>query len=43
MGWNALQHADLIAATVAAGHEIGNHTWSHKDLAFASSSETRRR
>jgi peptidoglycan-N-acetylglucosamine deacetylase len=27
-------HQDLLADVVAAGHEIGNHTLTHKDLAF---------
>jgi peptidoglycan/xylan/chitin deacetylase (PgdA/CDA1 family) len=34
MGFNAEQHSDGLHATVAAGHEIGNHTFSHRDLAF---------
>lgn len=34
MGWNAERHQDLLAEVVAAGHEIGNHTLEHKDLAF---------
>ena len=33
MGWNALRHPDLVRAFVAAGHELGNHTWTHQDLA----------
>jgi peptidoglycan-N-acetylglucosamine deacetylase len=40
MGWNATTHADLAREVVAAGHEIGNHTWSHQNLAFASPEET---
>jgi peptidoglycan/xylan/chitin deacetylase (PgdA/CDA1 family) len=27
---------------VAAGHELGNHTWTHQDLAFQSALQTRR-
>jgi peptidoglycan/xylan/chitin deacetylase (PgdA/CDA1 family) len=42
MGWNALQHPDLVRAVVAAGHELGNHTWTHQDLAFQSAHQTRR-
>jgi peptidoglycan-N-acetylglucosamine deacetylase len=42
MGWNALKHPDLVRAVVAAGHELGNHTWTHQDLAFASAGQTRR-
>jgi peptidoglycan/xylan/chitin deacetylase (PgdA/CDA1 family) len=41
MGWNALQHPDLVRAVVAAGHELGNHTWTHQDLAFQSALQTR--
>ncbi len=33
MGWNA---------AVAGGHEIGNHTWSHRDLAYESAANTMR-
>jgi peptidoglycan-N-acetylglucosamine deacetylase len=36
MGWNALRHPDLARAVVAAGHDLGNHTWTHQDLAFQS-------
>lgn len=42
MGWNALRHPDLVRAVVAAGHELGNHTWTHQDLAFQSPLQTRR-
>ena len=42
MGCNALRHPDLVRAVVEAGHELGNHTWSHQDLAFQSARETRR-
>jgi peptidoglycan/xylan/chitin deacetylase (PgdA/CDA1 family) len=42
MGWNALRHPDLVRAVVAAGHELGNHTWTHQDLAFQSARQTRR-
>lgn len=34
MGYNAEHHQDLLAEVVGAGHEIGNHTLTHKDLAF---------
>lgn len=40
MGWNAATHDELARAVVAAGHEIGNHTWSHQNLAFANGEET---
>jgi peptidoglycan/xylan/chitin deacetylase (PgdA/CDA1 family) len=42
MGWNALRHPDLVSEVVAAGHELGNHTWTHQDLAFQSTLQTRR-
>ena len=42
MGWNALKHPELLKATVSAGHEIGNHTWSHRDLAYESPANTLR-
>lgn len=34
MGWNVHHHADLGKEIVAAGHDVGNHTWSHQDLSF---------
>lgn len=40
MGWNASTHADLAREVVAAGHEIGNHTFDHENLAFATGEET---
>jgi peptidoglycan/xylan/chitin deacetylase (PgdA/CDA1 family) len=40
MGWNALRHPELLKAAVAGGHEIGNHTWSHRDLAYESYANT---
>ena len=36
VGYNAVRHCDLIRALVDGGHELGNHTWSHQDLAFQS-------
>lgn len=35
-GQNVERHPDLARAVSAAGHEIGNHTWSHRRLDFAS-------
>jgi peptidoglycan/xylan/chitin deacetylase (PgdA/CDA1 family) len=29
MGYNAVQHPDVLREVVAAGHELGNHSWSH--------------
>jgi peptidoglycan/xylan/chitin deacetylase (PgdA/CDA1 family) len=34
LGFNALNHPDEVRAVVAAGHEIGNHTFTHQDLAY---------
>jgi peptidoglycan-N-acetylglucosamine deacetylase len=42
MGYNADEHQDLLADVVAAGHEIGNHTLTHKDLAFETVEGTQR-
>jgi peptidoglycan-N-acetylglucosamine deacetylase len=42
MGHNALRHPGLLRAVVAAGHELGNHTLTHQDLAFQSEAATRR-
>jgi peptidoglycan/xylan/chitin deacetylase (PgdA/CDA1 family) len=42
MGWNAARHPDLVRAVVDAGHEVGNHTWTHLDLGGQSASQTRR-
>jgi peptidoglycan/xylan/chitin deacetylase (PgdA/CDA1 family) len=41
MGWNAEHHPDLVARHVARGDELGNHTYSHLDLAFETSSGIR--
>ena len=40
MGWNAMVHSHLARRVVDAGHEIGNHTWSHQNLTFTSPEET---
>jgi peptidoglycan/xylan/chitin deacetylase (PgdA/CDA1 family) len=40
MGYNADRHRDLIRAIVDGGHELGNRTWSHQDLAFQSPAAT---
>jgi peptidoglycan-N-acetylglucosamine deacetylase len=34
MGYNVTEHQDLAKQVVAEGHDVGNHTWSHQDLAF---------
>jgi len=32
IGGNVKKHPQIVRDEVARGHEIGNHTWSHKDL-----------
>lgn len=41
MGHNVDAHRDLARRVVAEGHDVGNHTWSHQDLAFMDSQTTR--
>jgi peptidoglycan/xylan/chitin deacetylase (PgdA/CDA1 family) len=41
VGERGVQHRDLLRQEVAAGHELGNHTWRHTDLAMLSRAETR--
>jgi peptidoglycan-N-acetylglucosamine deacetylase len=41
MGWNGVHHPDVLRDVVAAGHEIGNHTWDHRDLTTLTQAETR--
>lgn len=40
MGWNATKHASLAREVVAAGHEVGNHTWSHHNLLYTTPEDT---
>jgi peptidoglycan/xylan/chitin deacetylase (PgdA/CDA1 family) len=40
MGYNAIRHPDLLRALLDGGHELGNHTWTHQDLAFQSPAAT---
>jgi peptidoglycan/xylan/chitin deacetylase (PgdA/CDA1 family) len=42
MGYNAVHHPELVREVVRAGHEVGNHTWTHQDLAFQSAEQTYR-
>ncbi|MFI5246340.1 MAG: polysaccharide deacetylase family protein, partial [Gemmatimonadales bacterium] len=35
LGRHAEQHPQLVRSIALAGHEIGNHTWSHRVLALA--------
>jgi peptidoglycan/xylan/chitin deacetylase (PgdA/CDA1 family) len=39
VGRAVLAHPELAQAVAAAGHELGNHTWSHADLAIARAPE----
>lgn len=41
MGWNALHHSDLLRTIVSLGHEVGNHTWTHQNLAFQTAAQAR--
>ncbi len=42
LGHAAEAHPSLAAEVVAAGHEVGNHSWRHLNLAKADEAETRR-
>ncbi|WP_329219328.1 polysaccharide deacetylase family protein [Streptomyces sp. NBC_01485] len=41
VGQNAAAHPDLLRAMAKAGHEIGNHSWSHADLTRLGPTELR--
>jgi peptidoglycan/xylan/chitin deacetylase (PgdA/CDA1 family) len=41
MGWNGVHHPDVLREVLAAGHEIGNHTWDHRDLSTLDARQTR--
>ena len=41
MGYNVDRHRELAHRVLDEGHEIGNHTWSHQDLAFQDPESTR--
>lgn len=41
MGWNGVHHPDVLREVVASGHEIGNHTWDHRDLTTLGARQTR--
>jgi peptidoglycan/xylan/chitin deacetylase (PgdA/CDA1 family) len=41
LGCNAVRHPDLLRQVVAAGHEIGNHTWTHLDQSRLTPARTR--
>ncbi len=39
VGENASRHPDIIKQIIDSGHEIGNHTWSHKQMSSVSQAE----
>ncbi|WP_336204334.1 polysaccharide deacetylase family protein [Nonomuraea sp. LPB2021202275-12-8] len=41
VGRNAAANPGLLRRAVAAGHEIGSHTWSHRDLTTLPAAEVR--
>lgn len=41
MGYNGTKHPSILKEVVAAGHEIGNHTMTHQDLAFLTEPQTK--
>ncbi|MPQ98846.1 polysaccharide deacetylase family protein [Modestobacter sp. I12A-02628] len=41
MGWNGVHHPEVLRDVLAAGHEIGNHTWTHRDLTTLTAAQTR--
>jgi peptidoglycan/xylan/chitin deacetylase (PgdA/CDA1 family) len=42
MGLSVAHHRSLTRSVVAAGHELGNHTWTHLDLSRQTAPETLR-
>jgi peptidoglycan/xylan/chitin deacetylase (PgdA/CDA1 family) len=40
MGFNAVRSPHLLNAAVSAGHDVGNHSWSHLDLREESAATT---
>jgi peptidoglycan/xylan/chitin deacetylase (PgdA/CDA1 family) len=41
VGENAIEHPEILQRAVREGHEIGNHTWSHPNLAKMSDENVR--
>lgn len=39
VGENAARYPDIVNRIIAEGHEIGNHTWSHKGMAGLSEAQ----
>jgi peptidoglycan/xylan/chitin deacetylase (PgdA/CDA1 family) len=42
IGQNVAEHPDVVARAAREGHEIGNHSWSHPNLAKLSDENVRR-
>jgi peptidoglycan/xylan/chitin deacetylase (PgdA/CDA1 family) len=42
IGQNVAEHPEIVARAAREGHEIGNHTWSHPNLAKMSDENVRR-
>jgi peptidoglycan/xylan/chitin deacetylase (PgdA/CDA1 family) len=42
IGENAAEHPEIVARAAREGHEIGNHSWSHPNLAKMSDEAVRR-
>lgn len=42
IGKSVAEHPEIARDTLARGHEIGNHTWSHQDLAKESTAAAQR-
>ena len=42
VGWRAITYSDVAKKVVGAGHEIGNHSYSHADLVDLDLEEARR-
>jgi peptidoglycan/xylan/chitin deacetylase (PgdA/CDA1 family) len=42
IGENVAEHPEIVARAVREGHEIGNHSWSHPNLAKMSDDAVRR-
>jgi len=42
IGQNVVEHPDIVARAAREGHEIGNHSWSHPNLAKMSDENVRR-
>ena len=42
LGSNAVKYPDVVKRVFDAGHEIGIHTWSHKELTKLSSDEIKK-